>query len=516
MSSRIGLLFVLLSLLSLSAHAGNAAGTPKWKPTPKPCKCVGLVAALPSNLSNPIWKVMSVLMMYLEIMPAPPHRLALIAAAMFDAHAFARGKGARLTNVKPAKAFSKQSANLRAAYAGYASMRIAFTDNEIARDLLDEDMRDMGFKNKQLRDVFGAPFAMSVMGKYPLNMMPNPYSPPNPPSTDGMAACDKLKDPNGWQPLCVHSLGTPLNTCTPQGISFLPLINATLISSEAKVSVQKILKGIPPALKFNRPLTDLTKVKNSKFAKDFLHMFRKTAKLNDERKTIAEVFANNAVRDVLRLLILEVAKRDISGQRTVSAFFTTAGSMRDAFVGSATAKLTFNSIRPLTVLQCALRGQTITAWRGPYRGVGEFKVMGNDTWTTFVATPSFPGYPSGHSSVSAAGMVAMRALFGVEIKSANCVVLERGRSRIEGFIPEGNPGYAKGFTDVANKGYRSRGYSPAKDITICWKSWNRYAELVSASRIFGGIHTTTDVVQGEKIGKRAAKAMVTYMNKLKS
>lgn len=51
----------------------------------------------------------------------------------------------------------------------------------------------------------------------------------------------------------------------------------------------------------------------------------------------------------------------------------------------------------------------------------------------------------------------------------NCYKTPRGSSTVEPMILYGKPGFRDHYTNKPNKGPLTRGYSPARSITMCWK-----------------------------------------------
>lgn len=89
--------------------------------------------------------------------------------------------------------------------------------------------------------------------------------------------------------------------------------------------------------------------------------------------------------------------------KTVVLLLALGNALQDAGIAAWSAKAKWASSRPITALQCMYQGQQVTAWKGPYLGVG---ARAGSTWQPYQAitfvTPPFPGYISGHSTFSAA------------------------------------------------------------------------------------------------------------------
>lgn len=51
----------------------------------------------------------------------------------------------------------------------------------------------------------------------------------------------------------------------------------------------------------------------------------------------------------------------------------------------------------------------------------------------------------------------------------NCYRTPAGKSFVEPYIPPGKPGYVAGVTDTPNRGPKTVGYFPAKNVVMCWE-----------------------------------------------
>jgi hypothetical protein len=55
------------------------------------------------------------------------------------------------------------------------------------------------------------------------------------------------------------------------------------------------------------------------------------------------------------------------------------------------------------------------------------------------------------------------------IPSYNCYLTPKGRSSVEPRIDKGSPGYCANVTDKPNRGPKSIGFVPARDVVMCWQ-----------------------------------------------
>ena len=84
----------------------------------------------------------------------------------------------------------------------------------------------------------------------------------------------------------------------------------------------------------------------------------------------------------------------------VKMFFVLGNAMLDAGVEVWDIKRHYESIRPITAIRLLNKNKTIQAWGGPQQGT---QSIAGETWQSYIPTPPFPEYVSGHSTFSAAG-----------------------------------------------------------------------------------------------------------------
>jgi len=100
----------------------------------------------------------------------------------------------------------------------------------------------------------------------------------------------------------------------------------------------------------------------------------------------------------------DVSRRDkFDLDQDVKLFFAIANTAFDAFIAVWDAKRFYDSARPYALVRHYYAGQTVVGYLGPGKGFGAIPA---ERWhpyspATFV-TPPFPGYASGHSTVSGA------------------------------------------------------------------------------------------------------------------
>jgi membrane-associated phospholipid phosphatase len=114
--------------------------------------------------------------------------------------------------------------------------------------------------------------------------------------------------------------------------------------------------------------------------------------------------------------------------------------------------------RARAYLSVAMFDAAIACWDTKYTYWLARPVTMDPSLTTVFSTPPFPSYPSGHSTMSTAASIVMRELF------------------------------------------------PSSS-----HSWHRKAEEASLSRVWAGVHYRFDVIDGDSLGARVGRAVVSRM-----
>jgi hypothetical protein len=154
----------------------------------------------------------------------------------------------------------------------------------------------------------------------------------------------------------------------------------------------------PPTIKANR----------EQLKKEVDQLLAYNANLSDEQKAIVE-FMRDGPRSTgqsghwLRFA-QDVSRRDKNSlDQDVKLYFAVANVAFDAFISCWETKRFYDSSRPLGLVRYFYAGQKVKGWAGPDGGVKE---MPAEEWHPFsppvFVTPPFPGYTSGHATVSGA------------------------------------------------------------------------------------------------------------------
>eukprot|EP01125_Pyxidicula_operculata_P000375 TRINITY_DN10414_c0_g1_i1.p1 TRINITY_DN10414_c0_g1~~TRINITY_DN10414_c0_g1_i1.p1 ORF type:complete len:551 (-),score=143.38 TRINITY_DN10414_c0_g1_i1:229-1881(-) len=224
------------------------------------------------------------------------------------------------------------------------------------------------------------------------------------------------------------------------------------------------------------------------------NMVTASASLDDNTKAIATYWNDGEGYNAAISLRFGVsalkAKRIKNIQSTVRLLVGLSYSYLDATITQYDGKRFWGSARPTTAVQCLLAGQTITAWKGAYQGVG---TMNAGDWRAYlvdsvVQIPT-PEYQCGHCIGSAATYRFMKLFFNNDTFAGYARTLKAGTFGVEPAITNSSaPGFINGVTNVPNSGPGTVGYAPASDITLGWTSWDGLGDQAGQSRVLLGVH----------------------------
>jgi hypothetical protein len=195
----------------------------------------------------------------------------------------------------------------------------------------------------------------------------------------------------------------------------------------------------------------------SDFYRAGFEVYKVGQSLTSEQKLIAEYWADNPGESGTPPghwidIVSQIARKDkLSLALAAEAYARVGIAAHDAFISCWNTKYVYNSKRPVTYINDNFQGQ----------------------WRSYVATPNFPSYPSGHSVQSAAAAAVLTDMFG-----------------------------HKSFTDTTHADHN---LTPARQPRT-FKSFYEAAAEAAVSRLYGGIHYAFDnndgLQSGECIGQR--------------
>ena len=280
---------------------------------------------------------------------------------------------------------------------------------------------------------------------------------------------DEIFDPNRWQPL-LTAAGTPQKFLLPQWGMVIPF---ALRSPDE-------LRPPPPA-QYPSPI----------YKRQVQELLRFSAYLDDRTKMIVEYWADgpNTVTPPghWNLLAQTVSKRDNhTVDDDVKMFFALGNALLDASIAVWESKVFYDYVRPVTAIHFLIGDKIIIAWGGPGKSIQP--VIGNE-WRSYISTPPFSEYVSGHSTFSAASAEILKLFTGSDFFGQS-VRLPAGSSVIE------------------------PGKTPEKAIVLSWPTFLSAANEAGLSRRLGGIHFRQADFNARRLGREIGNRVWTKASNL--
>ena len=269
----------------------------------------------------------------------------------------------------------------------------------------------------------------------------------------------QINDPNRWQPLA-----------TAAGDQTFLAPHWGLVSPFALGSGDELRPSAPP------------QYPHGTYRKEVNHVVHLSGRLTDREKMIAAYWADGPATETppghWNLFAQYVSRRD---QHTldedVKMFFALGNALLDASIAVWDAKTHYDFIRPQSAIRFIYAGTPIPAWAGP--GLGTTLIAG-ENWRSYIPTPPFSEYVSGHSTFSSASAEILRLFTGSDTFGGS-VTFAAGTSPIE-------PGLV-----------------PARALTLAWKTFSAAADEAGISRRYGGIHFESGDHAGRILGRKIAR-----------
>lgn len=407
--------------------------------------------------------------------------LSIWATSMYDAWAAydAKAVGTRLGDKlrRPAAEHTQANKEKAIAYASYQSLLFVYPES---KQFLQDSMKKMGYDpavestDASTPEGVGNLAAQAVIAyrrhdganqlgdEAGCNGQPYSdytyYRPVNTP--------DHVVDPDRWQPITFTMPDGKKVTpgfLTPHWYRVKPLVMET---------GSQFRPGPPPLT-----TTDLETLK-----KETAQVLEYNAKLTKEQKAVVE-FMRDGPRSTgqsghwLRFA-QDVSRRDKHTlDQDVKLYFAVANVAADAFISCWETKRFYDSSRPWTLIHHFYKGKKIIGWAGEDGGVKE---MLGEEWRPYspqsFITPPFPGYTSGHATVSGA--------------CAKTIALFTG-SDVFGFVER------RRHCELTEK-------SAGDMMLLELPTWSATAEMAALSRAMGGYHIPIDNNVGLDVGRKLA------------
>ena len=423
--------------------------------------------------------------------------LLIIVTAMYDAWAAYDDKavgtrlGGRLRRPKSERTDDNKRTAI--AFATYRAMLDVFPEDKV---WLDEQMRRRGFDpNDATVDVskpqgIGNVAAAAVI-EYRhadgANQLGNELGSNGKPYSDytfyrPVNSIDKIVDPDCWQPITFQLAEG--KTAAPGYLT----PHWYRVKTFALDRADQFRPPPPP------------KVGSEQMKKEVDEVLMYNASLSPEQKAIVE-FMRDGPRSTGQSghwlkFAQAVSRRDRNDiDKDVKLFFAVGTVCFDAFIAAWEAKRFYDSSRPWTLVRHYYKGQKVTGWAGPGKGVVE---MPAEQWHPYspynFITPPFPGYVSGHSTVSAAAAKVLELFTGSDRFGET-------EKRKAGELTEAE--YECKIIQM------KLGQSPTDaaltcDVALDLPTFTATAEMAGISRVMGGYHIQADNVAGLELGRKVA------------
>jgi hypothetical protein len=284
------------------------------------------------------------------------------------------------------------------------------------------------------------------------------YQPVNPP--------DRIVDPDRWQPI-------PFTR--PDGSQF---VLGFLTPHWFKVKTF----ALESSDQFRPEPPPTTKTDDAWLRRETDTVLEYNAELTNEEKAKVE-FMRDGPRSTgqsghwLRFA-QDVSRRDRHDlDQDVKLYFAIANVAHDAFISCWETKRVYDSSRPWTLVRHYYAGKTVKGWAGPTGGVKEMPAEEWHPYSPYVfVTPPFPGYTSGHATVSGACSKILELFtgtdeYGFAERRRHCELTENDGGEM---------------------------------MTLDLPTWSATAEMAALSRALGGYHIPVDNVVGLRVGRQIA------------
>jgi len=265
-----------------------------------------------------------------------------------------------------------------------------------------------------------------------------------------------LIDPNRWQPL-VTPAGTPQAFLAPHWRYVTPFALARADQFRPR----------PPAM-----------YPSAEYFEQVEAIRLISASLDDRKKVIAEYWSDGPGTETppghWSRLAQFVSRRDRHDlDADVKMFFVLGNALLDVSIAVWDCKVSFDYVRPVSAVRFLYAGQLIEAWGGPGRGM---QLIPGDQFQSYIPTPPFPEYTSGHSAFSAASATVLR-------------------------LVTGSPYFGATYTFNAGTSAIEPGVTPARDVVLSWRTFDDAADQAGLSRRYGGIHFRQGDLESRQMGR---------------
>lgn len=164
--------------------------------------------------------------------------------------------------------------------------------------------------------------------------------------------------------------------------------------------------------------------------------------------------------------------------KDVELFLALSTGLLDAGIASWNCKYHYTWARPTTLIWHLYEGKTVKLWDG--------KARPGTQWASYVPTPPFPEYTSGHSTFSGAAARVLARATGTDALPAG----------LKAVVPKGShPRQLTPGTPMVTASDPT-----TRTNTLTWASYSAMARDAGLSRLLGGIHFTDADAEGRSAG----------------
>ncbi|WP_327309903.1 hypothetical protein OG730_42835 (plasmid) [Streptomyces sp. NBC_01298] len=203
-----------------------------------------------------------------------------------------------------------------------------------------------------------------------------------------------------------------------------------------------------------------------------------SANLNDERKALAEIMDNKlwGIGYSSVVVARHHDKDDSMGvQGWAQWLLQHILATFDTLIAAWHQKHKYDAVRPISAVRHVYGDRRITAWGGP--GKGTVTNIRASEWRSYLPVSDHPEYPSGSTTICAAGSQTARRFFGSDALDWT-INFPAGSTLIE-------PGIA-----------------PAKDLKIHFNTFTDLDKACARSRVDAGVHFGKTVERSLEFGKQ--------------
>jgi hypothetical protein len=288
----------------------------------------------------------------------------------------------------------------------------------------------------------------------------------------------ELRHPSRWQP----QLGPHNGRRVGGGPGDMGIyIVQQFVTPQVRLAKPHIFKD--PGKYQLAPPTHSDHTRPAEYKRSVDEILEASASLTDQRKAYAEIMDNKLWGiGYSSIAVARHHDKDDTmgvhgwGQWTLQSILATF----DTLIAAWHQKYVYDSVRPASAVRHVYGKQKVTAWGGP--GMGTVHDIRADQWASYLPVSDHPEYPSGSTSICAAGSQTARRYFGSDDLDWRFTI-PAGALRVE------------------------PGLTPAKDLEIYFRTFTDLDKACAQSRVDGGVHfkktTERSLVFGRQFGDMA-------------